>query len=42
VRAKVREFGFLKGQMPLLTDEQWAESDEYVRQLFEDSANEEI
>ncbi len=39
---RVPEFGFLKGQMPVLTDEQWAESDEYVRQLFEDSANEEI
>ena len=42
VQKKIREFGFLKGQMPLITDEQWAESDEYVRQLFEDSANEEI
>jgi prevent-host-death family protein len=41
-RPKVREFGFLKDQMPPITDEQWAESDEYVRQLFEDSINEEI
>jgi prevent-host-death family protein len=39
---KVREFGFLKEQMPHITEEQWAESDEYVRQLFEDSINEEI
>lgn len=36
------EFGFLRDQMPHITDEQWAESDEYVRQLFEDSINEEI
>lgn len=42
VKHQVREFGFLKGQMPAISDEQWAESDEYVRQLFEDSANEEI
>jgi prevent-host-death family protein len=41
-RPKAREFGFLKGQMPPITDEQWAETDEYVRQLFEDSINEEI
>lgn len=41
-RPKEREFGFLKDQMPHITEEQWAESDEYVRQLFEDSINEEI
>lgn len=39
---KVREFGFLKDQMPPLTEAQWAESDEYVRKLFEDSTNEDI
>lgn len=39
---RVREFGFLKGQMRLPTDEEWAESDAYVRELFEKSANEEF
>ncbi len=42
VQRRIPEFGFLKGQMPHIADEQWAEGDEYVRQLFEDSINEEI
>jgi len=41
-RRRVPEFGFLKGQMRLPTDEEWAESDAYVRELFEKSANEDL
>jgi prevent-host-death family protein len=39
VKKRVPEFGFLKGQMPELTDEMIAEGDAYVRQIFEDSLN---
>jgi hypothetical protein len=28
-----------KGKVPKITDEQWEESDRYVRQLFEESLN---
>jgi prevent-host-death family protein len=45
-KKRVPEFGFLKDQFPPMTDEEWdkmwKESDEYVRELFEKSANEEI
>ena len=33
------EFGFLKDEWPPFTDEEWAESDRYVRELFEESIN---
>ncbi len=34
-----RGVGSLKGKWPEITEEQWAESDRYVLQLFEDSLN---
>ncbi len=34
-----RGIGVWKGKVPEITDEQWAESDRYVLQLFEDSLN---
>lgn len=42
VAKRTREFGFLKGKFRMPTDEQWAESDEEVRKLFEKSANEKL
>ncbi len=32
-----RGIGMWKGKVPEITDEQWAESDRYVLQLFEES-----
>jgi len=34
-----RGMGSMKGKWPEITEEQWAESDRYVLQLFEDSLN---
>jgi len=34
-----RGIGMWKGKVPEITDEQWAESDRYVLQLFEESLN---
>lgn len=43
---RVPEFGFLKDAWPPMTPEEWkkmwAESDRYVEELFEKSANEEV
>lgn len=43
VRRRVPEFGFAKMPGPPMSDAEWdkmwAENDEYVRQLFEDSIN---
>jgi prevent-host-death family protein len=36
---RVPEFGFLRDEWPPFTDEEWAESDRYVRELFEESVN---
>jgi prevent-host-death family protein len=45
-KRRVREFGFLKDDFPPMSEEEWdkmwKESDEYVRELFEKSANEEL
>lgn len=35
-----REFGFLRGKIPNLSDEEWAATDKDVRRMFEKSANE--
>jgi len=40
--ARVREFGFMRDKWPPFTDEEWAESDRYVTELFDKIANEEI
>ncbi len=39
---RVPEFGFLKDEWPPFTDEDWAESERYLSELLEKSANEEI
>lgn len=33
-----REFGFLKGKMPEISDAEWKRMDEEVRELFNESA----
>ena len=37
-----REFGFLKGKIPPVSDEDWEKGDKEVRRLFEKSANEKL
>jgi len=40
VAKRKREFGFLRGELPDISDVDWEESDKAVRRLFEKSAKE--
>lgn len=41
-RKPARAFGFLKGEMPVMSDAEWEAGDKEVRRLFDKSAKEKL